>query len=315
MPGRRAGPGIATTFSNETARRKTVNSQAGILGPVPPHARYMMFSYEAAPEDAASALEPLLDVIDGEQAVVGLGPSLLRACKADIPGMRPFPALTGPGFDIPSTQHALWVWLRGDDPGVLLHKGREIEQALAMDFELVEVLDAFMYRDSRDLTGYEDGTENPQDEEAVTAAIVQGQGPGLDGSSFVAVQQWLHDLDGFEAMTQAEQDDTIGRRISDNEEMDDAPESAHVKRAAQESFTPEAFMVRRSMPWAEGGEAGLNFVAFGKSLDAFEAVLKRMIGAEDGITDALFSFTHPLSGGYYWCPPMKEGRLDLGALG
>ena len=70
-------------------------------------------------------------------------------------------------------------------------------------------------------------------------------------------------------------------------EIVDAPASAHVKRSAQESFEPEAFILRRSMPWAEGARGGLNFVAFGKSFDAFEAQLKRMAGAEDGITDVL----------------------------
>jgi putative iron-dependent peroxidase len=41
-----------------------------------------------------------------------------------------------------------------------------------------------------------------------------------------------------------------------------------------------------------------------------------MMGLEDGIVDALLSFARPVSGGYYWCPPLKEdGRLDLRAVG
>jgi putative iron-dependent peroxidase len=147
------------------------------------------------------------------------------------------------------------------------------------------------------------------------AAIVRGQGDGLDGASFVAVQLWVHDFKAFNAMSSADQDNAIGRCKSDNEELADAPESSHVKRTAQESFDPEAFVLRRSMPWAEGMRGGLNFVAFGKSFDAFEAQLKRMLGAEDGITDALFKFTLPLSGSYFWCPPMQGAKLDLRALG
>jgi putative iron-dependent peroxidase len=69
------------------------------------------------------------------------------------------------------------------------------------------------------------------------------------------------------------------------------------------------------MPWSDGSRAGLVFVAFGKSFDAFEAQLRRMVGLEDGVADALFRFTRPVSGGYFWCPPMKDGRLDLRALG
>jgi putative iron-dependent peroxidase len=39
-----------------------------------------------------------------------------------------------------------------------------------------------------------------------------------------------------------------------------------------------------------------------------------MTGEEDGITDATFRFSRPISGGYFWCPPVAEGRLDLRAL-
>jgi putative iron-dependent peroxidase len=89
----------------------------------------------------------------------------------------------------------------------------------------------------------------------------------------------------------------------------------HVKRTALESFQPEAFVVRRSMPWADAMRAGLMFVAFGATLDAFEAQLRRMAGIEDGITDALFKFTRPVTGAYFWCPGMRRGRLDLAPLG
>jgi putative iron-dependent peroxidase len=130
----------------------------------------------------------------------------------------------------------------------------------------------------------------------------------------VAAQRWVHDLSVFQGLSQEEQDDVIGRRRSDNEELDDAPESAHVKRTAQEDFEPEAFVIRRSMPWAEGAVEGFVFVAFGSSLDAFEAQLTRMSGVEDGIVDALFRFSRPVTGGYFWCPPVKEGRLDLRVL-
>jgi len=129
------------------------------------------------------------------------------------------------------------------------------------------------------------------------------------------VQQWVHDFDAFERLGQPGQDLAMGRRHSDNEELADAPASAHVKRTAQESFEPEAFVLRRSMPWAQSRQAGLMFVAFGHSVDAFEAQMRRMAGVEDGIVDALFRFSRPVNGAYFWCPPVHEGRLDLRALG
>lgn len=290
------------------------SSQPGILAPVPGHARYLSFALMPG-EDPRGPLSQLAAMADGEELVVGIGRSLLQVLGAGLDGLRDFPARSLNGIDIPSTPAALWCWLRGDDRGELLHLSRRLEDALLPAFSSEQVIDAFRYRDSRDLAGYIDGTENPEGEEAVAAALVQGQGAGMDGSSFLAVQQWWHELDEFQALPEAEQDDIFGRRQSDNEEFDEAPESAHVKRTAQESFAPEAFMVRRSMPWADGMAAGLVFTAFGKSFDAFEVVLNRMIGGEDGITDGLFRFTRPLTGAYYWCPPMKDGHLDLAALG
>lgn len=291
------------------------NYQSGILAEVPRHSRTMMFHLDIEVEDPRDALAALLPLVDGERTIAGLGASLVNVIGAKVEGLKTMPAQSGPGFDIPSTPYALWIWLRGDDRGELYHRSREIEHALAMIFTLDEVLDTFMYDESRDLSGYEDGTENPEGDEALEAALVQGRGAGLDGSSFVAVSQWLHDLNLFSHLSEAEQDDIIGRHRSNNEEFDEAPASAHVKRAAQESFTPEAFMLRRSMPWTEGNEAGLNFVAFGKSFAAFEAILNRMLGHEDGIVDGMFTFTRPISGAYYWCPPMKDGELDLSLLG
>jgi putative iron-dependent peroxidase len=69
------------------------------------------------------------------------------------------------------------------------------------------------------------------------------------------------------------------------------------------------------MPWVSGSEQGLEFIAYGASLDLYERVLRRMLGLEDGIVDAMFSFTRPVTGGYYWCPPVSGTRLDLAALG
>jgi len=289
------------------------NIQSGILAGVPRLARYLVFSLKAEANPITS-LQLLTNTDFSDSAVIGLGRSLITALSKNIEGLKSFPVYSGPGFDVPSTPASLWIWLRGNDRGELLHQSLEIQQLLADSFELDNVIDAFQYKDSRDLSGYIDGTENPQDDDAVNAAIVQGSGNGLDGSSFVAVQQWAHDLLHFKSMTVTEQDNTIGRRISDNEEIENAPESAHVKRTAQEDFEPEAFVVRRSMPWADAEKNGLVFVAFGHSVDAFEALLKKMVGEDDGTVDALFNFTQPISGSYFWCPPTKNGQLDLSAL-
>lgn len=291
--------------------------QPGILAPVPSVARYLVF--QRLPESSCRRALGALASLPGEGHVVGLGVGLLAELAGgtgkSIPGMRTFAAIHRVGVHVPSTPGDLWVWLRGDDRGVLVHRTRALEAALESAFELDQVVDAFKFDGGRDLTGYEDGTENPEGEKAEAAAFVAGQGEGLDGASFVAAQQWVHDLDGFEEHTPAERDAMVGRTRESNEELSDAPASAHAKRAAQEDFDPEAFMLRRSMPWADDDGEGLVFTAFGHSLDAYDAVLRRMTGQDDGIVDALFRFTRPVTGAYFWCPPVLDGRLDLRAIG
>lgn len=288
--------------------------QPGILLPLPSLARYLAFSLGDT-ACLADALQTLRDIADGDNTVVGFGQTLVSALDASIPGLKSFPPVTAPGLAINTAPEAAWIWLRGTDRGEILHRSRRIAKALAPALVLQETWDAFKYGEGRDLSGYEDGTENPTGDDAINAAIVSADKSPLGGSSFVATQRWVHSFEKFESMSQNAQDNAIGRRQSDNVELDDAPESAHVKRTAQESFTPEAFVLRRSMPWAEGNHGGLMFVAFGDSFDAFEAQLKRMVGEEDGIVDALFSFTHPVSGGYFWCPALRNGKLDLSPLG
>ena len=284
--------------------------QFGIIDNIPTLARYQYFRLKPG-ADPKQSLLALSKLAVSNDVVVGFGQSLLMALNTEISGMRKMPEFTGKGIEIPTTPHALWCWIRGSDRGDLLHKARKICTTLAEAFEVDHTTDAFQYDKSRDLTGYEDGTENPTGEDALVAGLMQSDQQGLDGSSFVAVQTWVHDLDKFQAMSHTDQNNTFGRDQESNEELDDAPQSAHVKRTAQEDFDPEAFVVRRSMPWANETEEGLVFVAFGKSFDAFEALMSRMIGADDGIIDGLFGFTRPVTGSYFWCPPIKDGKLDL----
>jgi porphyrinogen peroxidase len=297
--------------------------QPGIFDAPPPVARYLLFTLADAGIDAPAireAFQRVSPLVNGSDVVIGIGPSLVQALGAEIPGLHEFPDFSREGVKVPSTPGTLWCWLRGSDLGDLLHVTRKVQKALAPAFKARHVLDAFSHAvgesgHGRDLTGFEDGTENPTGEAAEEAAFVRGAGAGLDGSSYVAVQQWVHDLDAFEQLADRERDHHFGRRLDDNEEIEDAPETAHVKRTAQESFDPEAFVLRRSMPWMLGMQAGLMFVAFGRSHQAFEQQMRRMAGHDDGIVDAMFRISRPVTGAYFWCPPMKEGRLDLRRLG
>ncbi|MEM7073371.1 MAG: Dyp-type peroxidase, partial [Pseudomonadota bacterium] len=265
--------------------------QTVILDEIPSSARYLEFAL-ARPEAAFEVAGKLAQLTLGQHMVIGLGWPLI-AHHHDITGFSAFPGFSNPdqNLEVPSSQTALWCWLRGDEPGDLVHASRAIEKDLAPELVCVHCQDAFKFRTGLDLTFYEDGTENPDGDAARQAAFVAQNGTALDGSSFVVVQQWVHNLDVFEQLTERERDHIIGRRLADNEELADAPASAHVKRTAQESFTPEAFLLRRSMPWARSDGEGLMFVAFMNRLEAFEVQMRRMLGLDDGVVDGLFRFS------------------------
>jgi putative iron-dependent peroxidase len=289
------------------------HAQPAVLADRPVVGRTLTF--RVAPEtDVLGALRRLRDGLSLDCGVVGFGEPVVMALGKEVPGLRTFPAMSGPACSVPSTQEALCFLLRGPDRGVVFDLTHDIRELVADAFVLVDSNDTFTYHEGRDLTRFEDGTENPKGKLAVKAAIV-AEGEHLAGSSFLVVQRWVHDLARFRQFSEERREMLIGRRADSNDEIEDAPESAHVKRTAQESFDPEAFMVRRSMPWASATQEGLEFIAQVESLDRFERMMRRMAGLDDAIVDGLFTFSRPVTGGYYWCPPVHGKRLDLTLLG
>src|SRR4051812_33129094 len=135
--------------------------QGGVLGPVPPHGRYLSFRL-TSPAKANQSLKALGEIADGENCVVGLGRSLIRALDRDMPGLKPFPASAAKAVVVPSTPCDLWCWLRGTSRGDLFALSRTLMDRLAGAFALENAVDAFKHGSGRDLTGYEDGTENPK---------------------------------------------------------------------------------------------------------------------------------------------------------
>ena len=266
---------------------------------------------DARPRDIGARLAAL--TID-DRMTVGIGAPLAAALGRTVEGLRAFPGVRGPGGAFPSTQGALWFFVGGDDAGEILHRARRIVAALGDYVRLDEDIPSFVYGGGRDLSGYIDGTENPKGERAVDVAFGPA-GPARTGGCFVATQKWIHDLTGFERLPREARNDIIGRDIDSNDELAAAPLSAHVKRAAQESFTPPSFLLRRSMPWGDVREHGLYFVAYAATLDPFERILRRMAGLEDGVGDALLKMSRAVTGGFFLCPPVAGNRLDLVGLG
>jgi porphyrinogen peroxidase len=295
--------------------------QTGILKPIPYLASYLSFNLAdtvttTVKTAAITGLKQLMQTTDGQRIVVGLSAGMCKTLGIKAPKeLRAFKTPAGGKLKLPETPVDLLVWLRAtpaQDRGDLLTISRQVQALLGNAFVLIETVEAFKHlkkssNKSHDLTDYEDGTENPKGQKAVDFGFAS------DGSSFLAVQKWQHKWDSIAKMSTTEQNQAIGRNKQTNAELETAPPSAHIKRTTQEDFTlsdgTEGFNLRRSMPWSDGANSGLMFAAFGKSFEAFELQLARMVGAEDGITDAVFKISKPITGSFFWCPSVVNGEI------
>ncbi len=246
----------------------------------------------------------------GVNLVLGFGADLWRALAPDeAPAdLGPFRPLGAPGgHRAPAEQHDLWLWLNGSSRDVVFEHARAAASTLERVLTVATDQPAFVHRDSRDLTGFIDGTANPMLLEAPQAALVPEGRPGAGGSHVLAMR-WVHDLVAFEALTIEEQENVFGRTKLDSIEFVGSrlPPTAHIARVQIDDPSGEEVQIyRRSVPYGTTREHGLLFVAFGADRDRFDRMLARMFGPnDDGLHDRLTDFSRPVSGAYYFAPSL-----------
>src|SRR4051812_27753481 len=112
--------------------------QPGIMAPIPPVGRYVLFSIAKGADRAglAEAMVRLAELAAGTKLVVGVGPLLAQALGAQVPGLHEMPEFADHGVHVPSTPTALWCWLRGSDRGELVLATRRLERSLLPAFHL-----------------------------------------------------------------------------------------------------------------------------------------------------------------------------------
>jgi putative iron-dependent peroxidase len=249
----------------------------------------------------------------GFNLIIGFGADLWRALApaGEMPAeLRSYDAIDGiDGHTAPATQHDIWIWVHGTGEDLALDAARACTAVLAPVATLAAERPCFVYRDSRDMTGFVDGTENPRIEEAPETALIADGEPG-EGGAYVIAQRWVHDLATFHGRSVSEQEGTIGRTKPDSIELDDMlkPPTAHIARVVIEEDGEELEIYRRSTPYGTVGEHGLFFLGFSAELSRFDKMLARMFGLADGIRDHLTDFTRPVSGAYYFAPSLEALR-------
>lgn len=243
--------------------------------------------------------------------VVAFGPRAWSsiACSTPPGSLSDFHGVTGPdGQGAPATQHDLWLWVSASAPDVSWDHARSAASALRDIARLVDEQPAFVYRDNRDMTGFQDGTANPPLHQAAEVALVPRGQPG-EGGSHVLAMRWRHSLDAFNGLSVEQQEQTFGRTKRESTEIPEGvrSEKAHISRVTVKVDGEELKIYRRSVPYGTVQEQGLYFLAFSADPSRYLRMLSRMFGASgDGVHDRLTEFSRPLTGGLYFAPSLND---------
>lgn len=218
----------------------------------------------------------------------------------------PFPALENGDLVAPFTPVDLLFHIRSERKDLNFKLGREITARLGHAVMLVEQVEGFRYLDSRDLTGFVDGTENPQDAHRAEVAVIGAEDPVFAGGCYVHIQRYVHDLYHWNRQQVKVQEDIIGRTKADNIEYpsDQKAPTAHTKRTSLKDDAGNSIeILRHSMPYGDMYESGLLFASYCRTPRNFTLMLKSMIeGDGAGHTDHLLRFTRAVTGAAFFAP-------------
>src|SRR5579863_10511012 len=171
----------------------------------------------------------------------------------------------------------------------------------------VDEVHGFRYFDDRDLLGFVDGTENPRGAAAIEAVMVGEEDAAFAGGSYVIVQKYLHDLNGWSALSTEVQERIIGRTKLSDIELDDSikPTSAHNALTTIVEDGKEIKILRDNMPFGRPtqGEFGTYFIGYSRSPRTIEQMLENMfVGRPPGNYDRLLDFSRAVTGNLFFVP-------------
>ena len=147
----------------------------------------------ASPEAGVRSIADLRDsrkTAEGVNVVAGFRPELWRAvAPADAPADATsfVQDLIGPdGYKMPATQADIFVWIAGASYDIVFDVATSVTNQLKSVATVVRELTGWTYQRNHDLTGFEDGTENPSLVDAPSVVLIPEGQPGAGGSIRVA---------------------------------------------------------------------------------------------------------------------------------
>ena len=298
--------------------------QAGILPEPSPHALFLILRIRT-PAANGPAVARVAAGIPSLVATTGrLDPRASLACTVGVgsefwdvlspdrrpKGLRPFKAIAAGGRSAPNTGGDLLLHALSKRADLNFELAMRIMRALGDAAEVGEEVHGFRYLDSRDLTGFIDGTENPKGRTPrARAALIGDEDPVFAGGSYVFTQRYVHDLKSWAGLPRKAQERVIGRTKGKSTELSDKakPPTAHISRVVIEEGGEELEIVRHSFPYGTVSEHGLFFIAYTRNLDIPDTMLRRMLGASgDGLHDHLMDYTRAVSGATFFAPSLKS---------
>src|SRR5271167_4699579 len=249
------------------------------------------------------------DVEGGLSCVMGFGSDAWdRLFGPPRPAMlHPFREIRAGARHAVSTPGDLLFHIRAKRMDLCFEVATQIMARIGGAISPVDEVHGFRYFDDRDLLGFVDGTENPRGEAVIDAAIIGGEDPAFAGGSYVIVQKYLHDLNGWNALTTEAQERIIGRTKLSDIELDDSikPTSAHNALTTIVEDGKEIKILRDNMPFGRAGEGefGTYFIGYSRSPHTIEQMLENMfVGRPPGNYDRLLDFSRAVTGNLFFVP-------------
>lgn len=220
-----------------------------------------------------------------------------------------FPALNNQGLVAPHTPVDILLHIRSERHDLNYKAAVLLVNRLADSVTLAHEVHGFRYLDSRDLTGFVDGTENPQGEHRAAVALVGDDDPVFSGGSYIHLQRYEHDLEAWNRITVKQQEDILGRTKVDNKEYASADKAlfAHTKRTSLKDADGQSVeILRHSMPYGNLTQRGLMFASYGRSPKAFVQMLESMVlGDGAGNHDHLLHYSQAVTGQAFFAPSIE----------
>jgi porphyrinogen peroxidase len=206
-----------------------------------------------------------------------------------------------------STPGDLMFHIRAKRMDLCFELATQIVARLGDAVSAVDEVHGFRYFDDRDLLGFVDGTENPRGEAVIEAALIGEEDAAFAGGSYVIVQKYLHDLDGWNALSTEAQERIIGRSKLSDIELDDSvkPTSAHSALTTITENGKEFQILRDNMPFGRVGEGefGTYFIGYCRSPRITEQMIENMfVGRPPGNYDRLLDFSRAVTGTLFFVP-------------